>query len=123
VCNFLKADGQSYSDSGVIDGFFKHFFGMIGSSQPEDHMSPAYEKELRRYHSRSCSVHNQSLLNSFELEELERAMGPLPCNKSPSHDGLLNEHLSKWWWFYKTNVVVTFQLGFTKCSGCRWMAN
>jgi len=34
VCNFLKADGQSYSDSGVIDEFFKHFFGVSGSSQP-----------------------------------------------------------------------------------------
>ena len=93
VCNFLKVDGQSYSDSEVIVGFFKHFFGVFGSSQPEDDMSPAYEKELRRYLSRPCSVHNQSLLNSFELEELERAMGPLPRNKSPGHDGLLNEHL------------------------------
>ena len=53
-------------------------------------MSPAYEKELKRYLSRSRSVHNQSLLNSFELEE--RAIGPLPHNKSPGHDGLLNEH-------------------------------
>jgi len=70
VCNVLKEDGQSYSDSGVIDGFFKLFLGVFGSSQPEDDMSPAYEKELRRYLSRSCSVHNQSLLNSFELEEI-----------------------------------------------------
>jgi len=51
------------------------------------------KKTLRRYLSQSCSVRYQSLLNSFELEELERAIGPLPRNKSPGHDGLLNEHL------------------------------
>jgi len=78
----LKVDRQSYSDFGVLDGFYENFFGVFGSSQPENDMSPAYKNKLSRYLSHSCSVHNQFLLKSFELEELNRALVSLLRNKA-----------------------------------------
>jgi len=90
VCNALVADRQSYYDSHVVNGFFKHFFGVFGSSLPEDEISPEQEQELKGYVS---FAYNHFLVEPFELTELDRAIGTLPRKKSPGHDCILNEHI------------------------------
>ena len=83
----------SYYDSHVVNGFFKHFFGVFGSNLPEDEISPEHEQELKGYVSRPSSAYNHFLVEPFELTELDRAIGTLPRKKSPGHDCILNEHI------------------------------
>ena len=75
VCNNLVVNGQSYNDSNVVNGFFQHFYGVFGSNLPEDEISAEHEQELRRYASQPSSLFNHFLLDSFELTELDRAIG------------------------------------------------
>jgi len=51
------------------------------------------ERKFGLYERLPSTVLNQFLLNPLEVTELERAIGSLPCKKSPGHDCILNEHI------------------------------